>query len=816
MRLEKLRVKGLGPFTDTTLDLASIPHQILAVCGENGAGKTTLVELFAGAVYRDCPTHGSLAGLATARDSWVEATVVTDQRFVVRQIVDKVSGKGETSIVDADGKALIASAKLTEGDAWLERHTPPSEVFFASAFLAQKGEGFLAQKAGDRKAALLRVLGLERYEAMAETARKRAATVRDDLRVLRARLDDEAGRAKTEATEAALALAVQAVEKAEAEVASASAALEAARAEDAQWTERRAVQRAALARLDDLTRKVADGERRIADLSERLGNNRAVLARRAEIERAVAEAAELDIAIRERDQIQAARRKALDDARIALDAARRLLTRAKAAAALATEAHGAAVRREDVERREIEAAREALPEHEAELAQAVARSAAAAAELERLRSKTIAGAGQRIAALREGLTDVEMGAEDIEQARDIAHAALARDSAAVDDATTLPALIAAAQRETEQAARQENSARLSLSIVRNALAREGELPALAHEVAAAYARRIAADAEAEEALAEVGQRLAEGAAIEAEPDAPASDLTERRAALAPLLRLAPGLAQAEARIAEIQPQILTLTAEVETAKRERAAIEVEDVPAPRIPGGQFELALEAATAARSIATSRHAVAARDAEAAREARARADAMAAEVAQTEQRLADWTRLAADLGRDGLQALEIDAALPELTERANDLLHECHGSRWTVRVESTRASADGKKQIEGLAVWVLDTQAGREGPGETYSGGERVILAEAVALPLVALWCERQGVERPTLVRDESGAALSAENAVAYVAMLRRASSWIGADKVLVVTHSNDIRRLSDATVVVADGAVTVVADAGALAA
>jgi len=813
MRLEKLRVKGLGPFTDTTLDLASIPHQILAVCGENGAGKTTLVELFAGAVYRDCPTHGSLAGLATARDSWVEATVVTDQRFVVRQLVDKVSGKGETSIVDADGKALIASAKLTEGDAWLERHTPPSEVFFASAFLAQKGEGFLAQKAGDRKAALLRVLGLERYEAMAESARKNAAAVRDDLRVLRARLDDEAGRAKTEATEAALALAVQAVEKAEAEAAAAAAALEAARAEDAQWNERRAVQRAALVRLDDLTRKIADGERRIADLSERLGNNRQVLARRAEIERAVAEAAELDIAIRERDQIQAARRKALDDARTALDAARRRLTRAKAAVALAAEAHSAAVRREEVLRREIEAAREALPEHEAELAQAVARSAAAAAELERLRSRTIAGAGQRIAALREGLTDVEMGAEDIEQARDYAHAALARDSATVEDAETLPALIASAQRETEQAARQENSARLSLSIVRNALAREGELPALAHEVAAAYARRIAAGAEEDEASGEVEQRIKEGLAIE--PDAPASDLTERRAALAPLLRLAPGLAQAEARIAEIQPQILTLTAEVETTKREHAAIEVEDVPAPRNMQ-QLELALQTATAGRSWAISRHAVAVRDAEAAREARAKADAMAVEVAQAEQRLADWTRLAADLGRDGLQALEIDAALPDLTERANDLLHSCHGSRWTVRIESTRASADGKKQIEGLAVWVLDTQAGREGPGETYSGGERVILAEAVALPLVALWCERQGVERPTLVRDESGAALSAENAVAYVAMLRRAASWIGADKVLVVTHSDDIRRLSDATVVVADGAVTVVADAGALAA
>lgn len=814
MRLEKLRVKGLGPFRDTTLDLASIPHQILAVCGENGAGKTTLVELFAGAVYRDCPTHGSLSGLATERDSWVEATVVTDQRFTVRQLVDKVSGKGETSIVDESGTALIASAKLTEGDAWLEKHTPPSEVFFASAFLAQKGEGFLAQKAGERKAALLRVLGLERYEAMAELARKRAATLRDDLRVLRARLDDEAGRAKVE--EAELRYAARSVERAEAEVQAARSALDAALAEEAQWTERRAAQRAALARLDDLTRKIAEGTRRIGDLGERLGNNRAVLARRAEIERAVSEAAELDLAIRERDQIQAAHRKALDDAQRALDSARARLSRAKTAASQAVGFHRSAVQREEGERREIEAARLALPAAEVEHAEAVARSRRAAAELEQLQSRTIAGAGQRISALREGLEDIEMAAEDIEQARDIAHAALARDWATVEDAESRPGLIAAARRETEEAARQETTARMHLSILRNALAREPELARCAAERESARVRVEAAEKEVVEALAEVEMRIEEGAAIEGQTITTAAELRERREMLAPLLRLAPGLAQAEARIAEIQPQILTLTAEVETAKRERLAVEVEDIPHPRRPMGELESAVEIATAARSTAISRHAVAARDAEAAREARAKADAMMIDITAAEQRLADWTRLAADLGRDGLQALEIDAALPELTERANDLLHSCHGSRWTVRIESTRASADGKKQIEGLAVWVLDTQAGREGPGETYSGGERVILAEAVALPLVALWCERQGVERPTLVRDESGAALREDNAVAYVAMLRRAASWIGADKVLVVTHSDEIRRLSDATVVVADGAATVVADAGALAA
>lgn len=76
--------------------------------------------------------------------------------------------------------------------------------------------------------------------------------------------------------------------------------------------------------------------------------------------------------------------------------------------------------------------------------------------------------------------------------------------------------------------------------------------------------------------------------------------------------------------------------------------------------------------------------------------------------------------------------------------------------------------------------------------------MILGEPVSLALTMLGCRRMGVERPTLVRDESGAALDAQNARAYVAMLRRAASLINADKVLIVSHSADVVSLADARI------------------
>jgi DNA repair exonuclease SbcCD ATPase subunit len=127
--------------------------------------------------------------------------------------------------------------------------------------------------------------------------------------------------------------------------------------------------------------------------------------------------------------------------------------------------------------------------------------------------------------------------------------------------------------------------------------------------------------------------------------------------------------------------------------------------------------------------------------------------------------------------------------------------------VAIETQRLAADGKRMLEGCEVRVLDSERGRDAAAESLSGGERVIVGEAVSLALTTLACRRQGVERPTLVRDESGAALDAGNARVYVAMLRRAAELVRADKVLLVSHSAEVQELCDSRVRVAGGSVEV---------
>lgn len=191
------------------------------------------------------------------------------------------------------------------------------------------------------------------------------------------------------------------------------------------------------------------------------------------------------------------------------------------------------------------------------------------------------------------------------------------------------------------------------------------------------------------------------------------------------------------------------------------------------------------------------------QAARDSAERVKALEAELATAGAELADWSRLAEDLGPKGLQLTLIDSAGPEITETANDLLRECHGTRFSVRVETQRLSSDKKKLIDGCDVMVTDTESGREAAGETFSGGERVIIGEALSLALTVVACRRSGVRGVTLIRDETAGQLSPENARAYLGMLRRAADMVDASRVLFVAHDPGLWEMADALIEVGGG-------------
>jgi exonuclease SbcC len=173
-----------------------------------------------------------------------------------------------------------------------------------------------------------------------------------------------------------------------------------------------------------------------------------------------------------------------------------------------------------------------------------------------------------------------------------------------------------------------------------------------------------------------------------------------------------------------------------------------------------------------------------------------------------LSDWTRLGEDLGRNGLQAAEIDAAGPELTAITNDLLHSCLGPRFTVEIQTTRLDSKGKKELEALPIICLNSERGYEGDVRTLSGGERALVGEALQLGLTVLVCGRRGMDQEiTLIRDEPTAALEPSDADIYLGSMRMAAAIVHARQVVVISHNPRVAELSDVRLQVAGGAISI---------
>lgn len=168
--------------------------------------------------------------------------------------------------------------------------------------------------------------------------------------------------------------------------------------------------------------------------------------------------------------------------------------------------------------------------------------------------------------------------------------------------------------------------------------------------------------------------------------------------------------------------------------------------------------------------------------------------------------WTALAQRLGRDGLQRLEIDAAGPVVSDIANQLLEVGWGPRFTVAIVTQVATADGKDMKEKFTIEVLDNLHGGE-PRDIgdLSGGERVVVEEAIRAALACYVNRRSRDPFGQMWRDEADGGLSAEKGERYILMLRKLRELSGAEQVVFITHRPELAAMADAVVTVADGAV-----------
>jgi exonuclease SbcC len=162
--------------------------------------------------------------------------------------------------------------------------------------------------------------------------------------------------------------------------------------------------------------------------------------------------------------------------------------------------------------------------------------------------------------------------------------------------------------------------------------------------------------------------------------------------------------------------------------------------------------------------------------------------------------WKMLQRACGRDGVQALELDALAPSIAETANRILEAAYGSQFAIEFRTTRMSGAGsmQKQIETFDIIIHDSVDGTEQTLETLSGGESVWIKKAIYDAFGIIRARNTGIKFLTAIQDEADGALDPAAKERYFRMLEEAHSESGRHQTMIITHSREIQEMIQQTI------------------
>ena len=157
-----------------------------------------------------------------------------------------------------------------------------------------------------------------------------------------------------------------------------------------------------------------------------------------------------------------------------------------------------------------------------------------------------------------------------------------------------------------------------------------------------------------------------------------------------------------------------------------------------------------------------------------------------AEVAQAVGIYRELALAFGKQGVQGLLIEQALPEIEDEANRLLSRMTDGRMNVKIETQRETKTGDL-AETLDIKISDELGTRN--YEMFSGGEAFRINFALRIALSRLLARRAGAPLPTLIIDEGFGTQDSDG----IEKLKEAINSIQEDfkKILVITHIDELR-------------------------
>jgi len=155
----------------------------------------------------------------------------------------------------------------------------------------------------------------------------------------------------------------------------------------------------------------------------------------------------------------------------------------------------------------------------------------------------------------------------------------------------------------------------------------------------------------------------------------------------------------------------------------------------------------------------------------------------------RVAHHKTLERAFGKDGVPALLIEQALPQIETKANELLDRLSNGQMSIRFVTQTEYKDKKRDDlkETLDIQISDVAGTRD--YEMYSGGEAFRVNFAIRLALSEVLAQRKGARLLTLVIDEGFGSQDVEGRQRLIEAINMVKNNFA--KILVITHLDELK-------------------------
>jgi exonuclease SbcC len=162
---------------------------------------------------------------------------------------------------------------------------------------------------------------------------------------------------------------------------------------------------------------------------------------------------------------------------------------------------------------------------------------------------------------------------------------------------------------------------------------------------------------------------------------------------------------------------------------------------------------------------------------------------ERAELQKQIARHKTLEHAFGKDGVPALLIEQALPQIETKANEILDRLSDGQMSIRFVTQAEYKDKKREDlkETLEIQISDSAGIRN--YEMYSGGEAFRVNFAIRLALSEILAQRKGARLQTLVIDEGFGSQDTQGRQRLIEAINLVKGDFA--KILVITHLDELK-------------------------